>query len=48
MSSGPEYDKVERPLIDQLISMPDEAGRFPWKSTTGRVGDPSGRGHDWF
>lgn len=48
MSSGPEYDKVEQPLIDQLISMPDEAGRFLWKWTTGSVSDPSVTGRDSF
>jgi type I restriction enzyme, R subunit len=34
MSSGPEFEHVEQPLIDQLISM-------GWKYTTGNLDDPS-------
>ena len=48
MSSGPEYEKVERPLIDQLVAMPDEEGRFLWKWTTGNVDHPSVTGRDSF
>jgi hypothetical protein len=34
MSSGPEFEHVEQPLIDQLISM-------GWKYTTGNLDDAS-------
>ncbi len=41
MSPGPEFEYVEQPLIDQLISM-------GWKYTTGNLDDPSATGRETF
>lgn len=43
MSGGPEYAKVEKPLIDQLVGM----GPF-WKHTTGSLDHPSVTDRDSF
>lgn len=48
MSAGPEYDKVERPFVDQLSSMPDDEGRKLWKWTTGNLDYPSATGRTSF
>ena len=34
MSAGPEFEQVEQPFIDQLVSM-------GWKHTTGNLDEPS-------
>ena len=41
MSAGPEYDRVEKPFFDQLVSM-------GWKHTTGSVDNPTVSGRDTF
>lgn len=41
MSSGPEYDRVEKPFLDQLVPM-------GWKHTTGNLDFPSASGRDTF
>jgi type I restriction enzyme R subunit len=41
MSAGPEYDRVEKPFLDQLVSM-------GWKHTTGSVDNPTVSGRDTF
>lgn len=41
MSAGPEYDRVEKPFLDQLVSM-------GWKHTTGNVDNPTISGRDTF
>ena len=41
MTPSPEYEKVERPFIDQLISM-------RWKWTTGNLSEPSVTGRESF
>ena len=39
--SGPEYEKCERPFVDQLVSM-------GWKVTTGNLDEPSVTGRESF
>lgn len=41
MTAGPEYDRVEKPFLDQLVSM-------GWKHTTGSVDSPTISGRDTF
>ena len=41
MSSGPEFERVEQPFIDQLVSM-------GWKFTTGNLDHPSVTGRENF
>lgn len=40
MSTGPEYDVVEKPLLDQLVAM-SASGPIGWKHTTGNLEDPT-------
>lgn len=41
MSTGPEFTQVERPFLDQLVSM-------GWKHTTGNLDHPSATGREGF
>jgi len=41
VSAGPEYEEVERPFVDQLVSM-------GWKFTTGNPDDPTATGRESF